>query len=307
MQAAQGTASITTFYSQQKKPTGMAALPSRDTSDTPELPREIRPPRGLASASGGSAIAGGAAVGGVKRGDPGLGGALREPQPKFGTLRGMPATNPAEDSRQPSSTAGSAALSQAHFGHKLQPKCIGHLQAETSRADMQNAHKLDSHVEDDLVLQSPYAMHRRQQQGGQAAELRQMGSSSCSGACSRDEEAGPSEGAGKQPDDRCTVGVAGNSFGSQLLQDKPAAEKCQHKSVEGQLDIGTRAGPLPKSPDVVVARGQLFSSPKRGISSHEDDEPISVMSDSHSEGELEISLLSPSPAKRYANQTLACK
>ena len=319
MQAAQGTASITSFYSQQKKPTSMASLPTKGIPDMSDLPRGVRPPRGLAAAMSGGATAGGttaggAAAGGLRGGDPGggLGGAPLAPQPQLGPLRGMLANKPADDGRQPVSKAGSIALSQPRAGHSVQAKHSAQLQAGPSRADMRRPQKSNRDTGDDLVLQSPYAMRLRQQQGGQAAEqgsqaaeLPQMRSSSSSGACTGDEEAGPSRGAGKQPDYHCTVDLAGSSSRSQQHQDKPAPEHCQHRPVEGQLDIG-RAGHLPRSPDILMAREQLFLSPKRGISSREEEEPITVMSDSHSEGELEISLLSPSPAKRYANQTLAC-
>ena len=248
---------------------------------------------------GGAATAEGTAAGGVMGGDPGssLGGARLAP-------RGMPANKPAHDSGQPTSTAGSRALRQPHFDHSVQAKLTGPLQKETSRADMQNSLKSDRDTKDDLVLQSPHAMPLRQQQGGQAAELLLVRSSSSSGTCSGGEQADPSVGAGRQPDDYCTVDPAGSSLGSQQHHDKASAEQCQHRSVEGQLDIGTRAGHLPRRPDTIMARGQLFLSPKRGISSREEDKPITCMSDSQSEGELEINVLSPSPAKRCANQTL---
>ena len=311
MQAAQGAASITSFYSQQKKPTSTAALPTKDTSDISELPRGVRPPSGLAAAMGGGAtagdaIAGSAAAGGFRRRDPGagLGDAPLAPQPKFGPLRGMPANEPADDSRQPISKAGSTALSQPPFDQSVQVKHAAHLHAATSRADMQNPQKSDRDTEDGLVLQSRYAMHLRQQQGGQAAELRQMRSSSSSGAYTGDQAAYPSEGAGRQPDCHCTVDLAGSNSRTQQHQGESVAEHGQHRPVEGLLDFGTRASHLPRSPDTVTARGQLFLSPKRGVSACEEDEPITVNSDSHSEGELEISLLSPSPAKRYVKQTL---
>ena len=163
---------------------------------------------------------------------------------------------------------------------------------------MRSLQESDRGTEDDLVLRSPYAMRLRQQQGVQAAELRHTRSSSSAGACTADQEADASEGAGRQPEPHCIVDLAGRNLETQQHQVKPAAE---HRPVEGQLDFGTRVGHLPRSPDAVTARGQLFLSPKRSISFREEEEPITIMSDSHSEGELEISLLSPSPAKRYAN------
>ena len=255
----------------------------------------------------GSATAEGATAGGFRGGDPGgrLWGTPMAVQPKRGTLRGMPAMEPADYSQQLTSTAGVPALSQPQCDHSVQANRTGHFQAQTRGADKWSLQKSDRDTEDDLVLQSPYAMRLRQQQEGAAAELRQMRSSSSSGACTADEEADSSEGAGRQPDDNCAMDLAGNSLKSQQHQDKPATE--QHRPVEGQLVFGTRAGHLPRSPNNVTARGQLFFSPKRGIRSCEEEELITVMSDSHSEAELEISLLSPSPAKRYLNQGLACK
>lgn len=307
VQAAKGTASITSFYSQQKKSANTAALPSKDTLDMPELLREARPPRGLAAATGGGTRTVGAVAGWPGGGGPGgaLGGATPVPQPRQGPLRGMPASRPADDSWQSAFKPGSTALSRPRSDCNVPAQSAAHLQAETSSADVLKQQTSDSNVEDDLLLQSPYAMRLRQQQGGQATELRQMHSSS-SEPSREDADANPWTHTGDQPDHCCAVDLAGSSPRAKQHQDKPAAKQHQHRPLGGHFEIGNSLGHAPRSPDAVAARVQLFNSPKRSIRPCEEEKPLTILSDSQSQEEWEISLLSPSPAKRCADNTSPC-
>ena len=307
LQAAKGTASITSFYSQQKKSANTAALPSKDTLDMPELLREARPPRGLAVTMGGDARTVGAVAGWPGGGAPGggLGDTTPVPQPRQGPLRGMPASRPADDSWQSAFKPVSTALSQPGSECNVAPQSAAQLQAETSSADVSQQQMSASNVEEEVLFQSPYAMRLRQQQGGQAAELCQMHSSFLEPS-REDADANPLTHTGKQPDHCCAVDLAGSSPRAKQHQDKPAAKQCQHRPLGGHFEIGTSLGHPPRSPDAMAARVQLFNSPKRSIRPCEEEEPLTILSDSQSQEEWEITLPSPSPAKRCADITSPC-
>ena len=317
VQAALGTASITSFYSQQKKPTSMTALPTKGIPDVSEQPGGVKPPRGLAAAMGGSAASlgprggggdpedspGGASLapkrGGPRGGDPGaiLGGGARKPQPKHGNLRSMFACQSADDSGH---SVGNTVLDQPGLDCSVQSKPRAQLPAGTSSGDPQMSHR---DVEEDLLLHSPYAMHLRQKQGGQAAQRSQVCTSSSSAACYGDRDTDHVAGFSRQLDHYSTVDHAGNRPRPQQHQDQQVPEQYGHRPCEGQFDPSSRAGRLPRSPEAVTPRGELLPSPERGITIFGEDGPSTIMSGSGSEGDLEISLLSPSPAKRYASNT----
>lgn len=295
-----GTASITSFYSQQKKPTSVTALPTKGIPDVSEQPRGVKPPRGLAAAMDGGAAPLGPRV---RAGDPGgiLGVGSPAPQPKQGTLRSMFASQSGDDNRQSACKPGNTVLSQPGLDCSVQARPTAQLPAGTNSADAQTS---DRDMEDDLMLHSPYAMRLRQKQGGQAAQLRQMCTPSSSAVCFEDRDIDHAVGSGREIDHYSTVDLAGNGPRSQQQhQDQQVAKQYGHRPLEGQLNTSSRAGRLPSSPDAVTPRGQLLLSPKRGLKSCEEQGLSTTLSVSGSEGDLEISLLSPSPAKRYANIT----
>lgn len=296
----------------------MTALPTKGIPDVSEQLGGVKPPRGLAAAMGGDAALlgprggggdskdspGGVSLapkqGGLRGGDPGgiPGVGALAPQPKHETLRSMFASQSADDNRQSVSQPSNNVLSPPGLDCSVPAKSTVHLSAGTSSAD---AHTLDRAVEDDLSLHSPYAMRLRQEQGSKAAQPSQMCTSSSSAARYGDRETDHIPGSSRQLDHYSAEDLAGSSPRSQQHQDQQVAEQYQYRPFEGQLDTSSRAGHLPRSPGAVTPRGQLLLSPKRGIKSCEKEGPSTVLSDGDSEGELEISLLSPSPAKRYAN------
>ena len=303
MQAARGTASITSFYSQQKKPASTPAPPTQATPDLPEPLRTVRPPRGLAAAMGAGAKTGGAVAGWP-------GGADLAPQPnRQTTLQCVRATQSDSDHQQSAFKLSSVVLSQSDSGPKAQGLTTGQTgQGEVSSTDV--LRPLTSHrsSEGNLGLQSPYAMRLRQLQGVASAQLRRTHSSS-SGLVDAEPSASTwrqpdpcsrAEPAGSSPEAHGHQGKpAGSSPRAQPYQDKPAAaQRYEHRAGTGHLEIGRSLGHPPNSPDVLTPKSRLFTSPKRSMGC-QDEDAITILSDSQSQEELEIAL-SPSPAKRYA-------
>ncbi|KAL3141843.1 hypothetical protein ABBQ32_004509 [Trebouxia sp. C0010 RCD-2024] len=334
--AARGTAAITSFYSQQKKPASTPAPPTQPNPDMPEPLWTVRPPRGLSAAMVGGSNLGGAQAG-WSGGRQGPVGAALMPQLKQATIPCKGASQSGNGPQQSAFQRSSAALSQSQSDRDPRSqRCTGHTegQAATSSADVLSPLISDSSSNYELGLQSPYAMRLGQQQGGSSAQLRQAHSSSSGlvdtepnantwrqpDPCSRAEPASSSpraqghqeepaasspraqghqdEPAGSSPRAQGHLGrPAGSSPRAQPCQDEPAAaQRHQHRAGAGLLEIGSSLGHHPNSPDMVTPKSCVFTSPKRSMGSHE-EEPITILSDSQSQEDLEISL-SPSPAKR---------
>lgn len=303
----------------------------------PEPLWTVRPPRGLAAAMVGG-VRSGVALAGQQGGGQGPGGAALVPQPKQTTIPCKGASQSASDHPQSAFQLSSAALGQSQSdSDPRSQRCTGHTQAQVrTSTDVLRPLISDSSSKHELGLQSPYAMRLRQQQGGSSAQLRQAHPSSSGlvdtepsantwqqpDPCSRAEPAssspraqghqeGPAasspgaqrhqeEPAGSSPVAQRHLGrPAGSSPGAPAGQNEPsAAQRHQHRAGAGLLEIGSRLGHHLNSPDMVTPRSCLFSSLKRSVGFHE-EELITILSDSQSQEDLEISL-SPSPAKRYA-------
>lgn len=223
------------------------------------------------------------------------------PQPKQATLPCETASQPGKDHRQAASKLTRAALRQPESDTDSEDRGMADAQAEAETSSIRPVTSPRSSDHDLMGLQTSYAMRLKQQQkGGLAAQLHHMHSSP-----QRVVEPQPSAHTGQQPDPCSTAGPAGSSSPrAQRCEREAAAQVHSHRIGGGRLEVGSSLGLPPNSPGVVTPRSCLFTSPKRSMGSHE-EEAITILSDSQSQEELEISL-SPSPAKRYANMTLAC-
>ena len=284
VQAAKGIASITSYYSQQKKPASTAAVPTKHIADTAEQIREARPPRGLASASAG-----------------GLASASAAMDPRQTVAVGKAAGQPEDDSWNSGSRLATAALPQPEVNSSMPSRSLAQPHADTSSVGLrrQLSH---SNSCDDLLLQSPYAMRLRVQEKNAATHKSGVTLPYQTGSDHEaEEEAGGTNHAAAQHLDCHPSTFADSSSEGEQRQGNAAARRPGHWLAKEHLSHSP--GHLPKSPHAEAAPAELFTSPKRTARSYQ-EESIVISPSSESQEDLEICLLSPSPAKRYATNQL---
>lgn len=291
VQAAQGTASITSYYSQQKKPAGMAAVPTKHMAHLAEQLRESRAPRGLASGAMGPKQHA------ATKTTAASAAAVAASEPRQNAAGGTAASHPEDDNWQSGVKPGTTAMPD--LLSSMPNQCLAQPHADSSSVGSRRRHA-DSNSCDDLLLQSPYATRLRQQVKGSATKPGFALSSQTGSGHESEEEAERWNRAAAQRCDCYPSAFASSSEGEQH-QSNAAASRPKDWLVKGHLS--NSPGRLPRSPHAKAAQAGLFTSPKRSARSCQ-EETIVISPSSQSQEDLEVCLLSPSPAKRYATTQL---
>ena len=251
----------------------------------PDQLQHVRPAKGLAASS---------AAAGATTSAPAA-------QSKQRAATGLLASHPSDGNRQPVSRLAYDPQDQSQLSAPLRSQCQPQEALDLSTAAGPQ-HK--GSAADDMVLQSPLARRLRQQEQERQQAAVQRGQRTFSSALRlhSEEAADPSSHVTRQRLADFSSHLHGRSSRQQQPQAGAAAVQYKHAPPSGHLDGSNSPRELAKACAAVGTGFAAFRSPKRSVSLQL-EETIEILSDSQSQEDLEISLLSPSPAKRYENST----
>ncbi len=277
------SAPITNYFSQQKHPAAISsALVKKDGTDAMEGTQPSRPSKGLASMT-----------------QPWL-AAQNSP------ARNSPARNsPARNSPARNSPALPGQSRRVNLGAEAEPDLMAHSSLglsgslasrhppETAAGSRHDAHfeqLLAYTASQELALQSPYARHLRQQDTAQAETPLQRRSTVLYNAQTEShqvEEASVSSRAGLH--DR-------HAMAGQIVA-SPRAGQIDDQCREGRVVGMSSPDHCHGTPYALTAQLDVHTTPKRPSTAHSEG-VIVISPDSQGQDDVEINLLSPSPAKR---------
>jgi len=271
------SAPITNYFSQQKHPAAISTvLVRKDGTDVIELPQPSRPSKGLASMA----------------------------QPPQAAQNSPPQNGPAQNSPAQNSPAPPGQSRRVDLGAEAEPDLMAHNSlglggslssrhppetAAGSRHDAQLEQLLAYTASQELALQSPYAS-LRQQDTAQAEIPMQRHSTVLYNAQTQSHQV-------EEANLSSRGGLHGSHAMARQFVASPRAGQVDDQFRNGRVRGMSSAGHYHGTPNALTAQLDVHASPKRPSTAYSED-VIVISPESQVQDDVEINLLSPSPAKR---------
>jgi len=252
-------------------------LVRKDGTDVIELPQPSRPSKGLASMA----------------------------QPPQAAQNSPPQTGPAQNSPAQNSPAPPGQSRRVDLGAEAEPDLMAHNSlglggslssrhppetAAGSRHDAQLKQLLAYTASQELALQSPYASRLRQQDTAQAEIPLQRHSTVLYNAQTQSHQV-------EEANLSSRGGLHGSHAMARQFVASPRAGPNEDQIREGRVAGMSSPDHCLGAPSALTAPQDVHTAPKRPSTAHSED-VIVISPESQGQDDLEINLLSPSPAKR---------